>query len=158
MICQAGLMLGKQVRGALFTFIFVSPYVPQGARRSVSSLSMASASNVLGATPGWKSLIDENIKRNDVAHKNFGVWPHNTARTSACCAPSRLLSRKKNCALDGCGRPSLACICTILEIECYEVSCTNILVSNSAVSNGNRGRAASGKDCSIPGLDAESDR
>ena len=101
MIFQAGLVLekhmlpkfGQHVRGALFTFIFVSPYVPQGARRSLSSLSMASASNVLGATPGWKSLIDENIKQNDVAHKNFGVWPHKTARTSACCAPSRLLSR-----------------------------------------------------------------
>jgi hypothetical protein len=85
-------MLGQHVRGALFTFIFVSPYVPQGARRYVSSVSMASASSVLAPTPGWKSLIDENIKKNDVAHKNFGVWPHNTARTSACCAPFLLLS------------------------------------------------------------------
>lgn len=68
-----------QARGALLTLFVVSPLARDGGRRVSSSLCMASGSSA--GQPGWASQIDESIKKNDVAHKNFGT------RTRARAAP-----------------------------------------------------------------------
>lgn len=63
------MLLGRAPR-ALLTLFVVSPLAREGGRRSASSLCMASGSTAW--QPGWVTLIDESIKKNDVAHKNFG--------------------------------------------------------------------------------------
>jgi hypothetical protein len=66
------MLLGRTPR-ALLTLFVVSPLAREGGRRSASSLCMASGS--MASQPGWVTLIDESIKKNDVAHKNFGAAP-----------------------------------------------------------------------------------
>ena len=70
-----------QARGALLTLFVVSPLARDGGRRVSSSLCIGMASGSSAGQPGWASQIDESIKKNDVAHKNFGT------RTRARAAP-----------------------------------------------------------------------
>ena len=65
------LALGHQARRTLLTLFVVSPFAREGGRRSGSSLCMASGST--SSQPAWVTLIDESIRKNDVAHKNFGT-------------------------------------------------------------------------------------
>lgn len=63
--------LGHQARRTLLTLFVVSPLARESGRRSGSTLCMASGST--SSQPGWVTLIDESIRKNDVAHKNFGT-------------------------------------------------------------------------------------
>lgn len=71
MLAPRGLAIGHRARSALLAMFVVSPFARNGGRRSAASVCMASGS--LPEQPGWVNLIDESIKKNDVAHKNYGA-------------------------------------------------------------------------------------
>ena len=77
--------LGQHARSALLALFVVSPLAREGGRRSATTLCMASKSDP--ALPGWTTVVNQSIKKNDVAHKNFGVCVF-----SCLCGPARGIS------------------------------------------------------------------